>query len=70
MPGGRGGLGRLDFALAPEAPDMKKSPVVSRNAFGPSSGTAHPERFTDLAGALGLRVGSMRSTRSALHGMP
>ena len=25
MPGGRGGLGRLDFALAPEAPDMKKS---------------------------------------------
>ena len=30
MPGGRGGLGRLDFALAPEAPDMKKRLLSSK----------------------------------------
>ena len=29
MPGGRGGLGRLDFALAPEAPDMKKNTTLT-----------------------------------------
>ena len=34
MPGGRGGLGRLDFALAPEAPDMKKSHSIHDNHVG------------------------------------